>query len=475
MSRYKTSRYSYYEDDYYDDYVSEFDRPKSYGYGSRGTGSGASAYTPYSWTPSVWSNYSWNSSFYEEDNSKLFVKDPVSYITPTKSDIKAKTNVWKDKSIDTIKELARVCYLKMVDDRDYVSEMFSDYDALDESQQSDYNSKKELFDHVFETFIPGNTPLEQAIAIYKKISSESKEADSKRSDEDDMEYDTTLDFDRDVYADADMNEQLNFNELSKNRKMDILDKISIVSQLGDQFKVEKEVSEKIVSNSDQYSKKIMRDYAQFSQIDLYQKMFPHFKTKFLTKDLTVNVPVDRKEQKQKIIILLDFSGSMQEDTKQIWVNAILIDRLKYVMREEAEVFFSYFVHDPNKMYFHHLKNRDDVMNFWTWFSNEPNGGTTDIGAMVTRVDRDVKAGNLGNLDVDLSQEKPEILIINDGQDRVGYDKLPYKVNAISLMEFSDELKNLCVKTGGKQVQVQYDDAVISYDGEGKSIVNNGKS
>jgi hypothetical protein len=144
------------------------------------------------------------------------------------------------------------------------------------------------------------------------------------------------------------------------------------------------------------------------------------------------------------------------------------------MKDEAEVFFSYFVHDPSKLKFHHLKNKDDVMKFWQWFSNEPNGGTTDIGAMVTKVANEVEAGKLCNLNVDLSQEKPEILIINDGQDRVGYDSLPYKVNAISLMEFSDELKKLCIKTGGKQVQVKYDDNVIAYAEEGVSIIQEAK-
>jgi uncharacterized protein with von Willebrand factor type A (vWA) domain len=203
-------------------------------------------------------------------------------------------------------------------------------------------------------------------------------------------------------------------------------------------------------------------------------MFPNFRTKFLTKDLTVNVPVDKKEQKQKIIILLDYSGSMSYPEKQIWVNAILIDRLKYVMKEEAEVFFSYFIHNPDKLQFHHLKNREDVMNFWTWFSNDPNGGTTDIGGIVTSIANDIEEQRLGNLDIDLSQEKPEILIINDGQDEVGYDTLPYKVNAISLMEFSDELKKLCIKTGGKQVQVKYDDNVIAYAEEGVSIIQEAK-
>jgi hypothetical protein len=472
MSRYR----NYWGND--DDYTSEYDTYGGYGYGYGGRSNSPTKYNSYTWKPSVWTNYAWGGVEVEDDNSNLFVKDPVTYLTPTKSDIKAKSNVWIDKSIITIKELARVCYFKMIDEREYVSEMFADYDSLSESQQYDYDQKKQLYDSIFDQFVPGNTPLEQAIAIYRQIGgkSEYKPREARPDEEDkDIDYDSTLNFDRAVYTDPDINNQLEFNELSKRYKMDVLDKISIVGQLGDQFKVEKEVDEKLVSNSDQYAKKIMRDYAQFSNIELYQKMFPNFRTKFLTKDLTVNVPVDRKEQKQKIIILLDFSGSMDQSDKQIWVNAILIDRLRYVMNEEAEVFFSYFVHDPKKLEFHHIKNRQDVMNFWTWFSNDPNGGTTDIGAMVTSVANDIAKCKLGNLSVDLSVEKPEILVINDGQDRVGYDSLPYKVNAISLMDFSDELKTLCIKTGGKQVRVGYDNSVTAYAEEGVNVISEGKN
>lgn len=451
----KKGRYVPYSSGTYSGYDNDDD---GYGYGSGygySSGYSRSGSTPKygGWNSSLWSNYSWGSSFAEDDNSKLFVKDPVSYVTPNSADIKKKAKVWNEKHVDTIKELARVCYFKMIDERDYVSELFSDYDSLDDNQKHDYDTKKSLYDNIFENFIPGFTPLEQAISIFRKMSDS---PNTGEQGDDDLDYESSLSFDRRLYTDPNINEQLDFNELSKNRKMDILNKISIIGSLGEQFKVEKEISEKIVSNSNEYSKKIMRDYAQFSQIDLYQKMFPNFSTKFLTKDLTVNVPVERKEQKQKIIILLDYSGSMDYSEKQIWVNAILVDRLRYVMQGEAEVFFSYFVHAKSSLKFQHIKNREDVMNFWSTFSNEPNGGTTDIGGIVTYIDEEVSAGRLHNLDIDLSSERPEILIINDGQDRVGYDSLPYKVNAISIEEFSSELKDLCVGTGGKQVYIDSD-------------------
>jgi uncharacterized protein with von Willebrand factor type A (vWA) domain len=232
-----------------------------------------------------------------------------------------------------------------------------------------------------------------------------------------------------------------------------------------------EIDEKIVSNSDIYAKKMMRDYAQIAQVDLYQKLFPNFPVKLLTKDLVVNVPVDRKEQKQKIIIILDFSGSMDEEFKQDWVNAILIDRFKYVMKGEAEVFFSYFIHNPEQMHFQHIHDRDSVIKFWQTFSNEPNGGTTEVGQMVERIADEVKRKRLMNLDIDLSEEKPEILVINDGQDSIGTNEFPYKVNAICLGETNKQLRELCIATKGKQVDVDENSKVIAYSESGEEIIN----
>lgn len=56
------------------------------------------------------------------------------------------------------------------------------------------------------------------------------------------------------------------------------------------------------------------------------------------------------------------------------------------------------------------------------------------------------------------------------QDHVGYDRFNYKVNAISLMQFSDELKELCINSGGKQIQVKEDSKMYAYSSEGKKQI-----
>ena len=447
-----------------------YGKHRSYGgnsYGSR-YGSGGS-HMGYSYGGS-W-NY-WGSYFedFNENNEKLVVKEPLNYATPSKADIQAKYHVWREGGVDQIKELARVCYFKMIGDKDYFKEAYSDLSTLSEDNAEAIKVKKELYDSIYDTFIPGFTPLDQAIAIYQQMSNQTTDnTDSEKMDLKLMQN-VLLDFDRKTYTDPTINDQLELNEHSKNRKMSILDKVSIVGKFGTQFKVEKEVDEKIVSNSDTYAKKMMRDYAQMAQVDLYQRLFPNFPVKLLMKDLVVSVPVDRKEQKQKIIIILDFSGSMDESFKQDWVNAILIDRFRYVLQGEAEVFFSYFVHNPENMHFHHIHDKESVMAFWQMFSNEPDGGTTYVGSMVNRISSEIKWKRLMNLDIDLSEEKPEILVINDGDDEIDAEEFPYKVNAICLGQMNPQLKDLCVATKGKKVYVDWDNKITSFSESGEEII-----
>jgi len=439
-------------DDGYDDYYGSRYAPTYTP--AKSTGGWKSKYGGSGWSKGWGSfSFSWGDT---DDNDDLYVKDPVTYLTPTTSEIRKKTHVPKQTSVDTIKELARVCYFKMIDERDYVAEQFVN---------SEDETKKALYDSIFEQFIPGFTPLEQAISIYLKMKSGKEYNENSEDEDDNLDMKKGLDFDRQLYSDPHINEQLDLNELSKNKKMEIMNHLSLVGQFGSEFKVEKEISEKIVANSDEHAAMIMRDYSQIHMMNLMQKVYPNFRSKFLTKDLVVNVPVDRKEQIQKIIIILDYSGSMDYDEKQIWVNAILIDRFKYVMKGEAEVFFSYFVDDVDDLQFQHIKDRDDVIAFWQTFSNNPNGGMTEVGNMVEHISDEIQSGRLCNLDINLSEEKPEILVINDGQDEIGTDEFPYKVNAVSLMCFSEELKDLCNNTGGKQIEVTERDEVFTYSVE----------
>jgi hypothetical protein len=423
----------------------------------------------YIYSASEWSNYNfYYSSYYTTDNDdNLIVKSPESYLTPTNSQIQAKMAVYSQEKINRIKEMARVCYFKMIDEKEYLDEDYANGNKSFPFSSDEYVRRLAIFQNIFETFVPGFTPLEQAIFIHYKL--EDEDAMKRSSDKRGCGA-VNFTFKREEYADPAINCQLEMNELSKDKKIEILNKMSLIGNFGSEFMVAKETGERLVANSNVFRKNIMREYSQFNQIELYQRMFPNFRTKFLTKDLIVTVPVSLSEKKQILICLLDFSGSMRDDKKQLWVNAFLIDRFKYVIKGEAEIYFSYFVSSPEQLKFTHIKNKKDVEEFWKTMSNNPNGSVTDMGRIVNYVSDQVKAGKLHNLNVDLRKQEPEILIINDGQDRVGHDKFPYKVNALSLMQYSPELKGLCVATGGKQVTINEKDEVNFYSKEGKTKI-----
>ena len=116
--------------------------------------------------------------------------------------------------------------------------------------------------------------------------------------------------------------------------------------------------------------------------------------------------------------------------------------------------------------------------FWQQFSTLPNGGGTQVGKMISKIhDEVINNKRLMNLDVDLSEEQPEILVINDGQDSIGTNKFIYKTNAISLYQDNEELKGLCVDNQGKYVTITSDYATgketantYSKDGNEKIIL-----
>lgn len=105
---------------------------------------------------------------------------------------------------------------------------------------------------------------------------------------------------------------------------------------------------------------------------------------------------------------------MDQNIKHEWVCAILMDRMKYVINGEAEIYFSYFVRSFQPFY--HIKNEEDVMHFWKKvYNSNPDGGTTSIGSLIESLNNEINQKRLFNLKLDLSKEKPEVLIINDGK------------------------------------------------------------
>lgn len=447
----KKSSYSYgYDDDYY---------------------YGGSSYGGSSWN---WGSFGGYGGALEDNDKDLYIKSSESYFTPKSADIEAKVD-YKSNTKDNrnlIKEMSRYFYHKMMDDKDYFDERYDDETKLKDTEIEALGAKKQFYEELWDKYIPGFSPLEKALAIFEQLNEKNK-GKPKYEMAELAEAAQHIKFDDEIYMDPIYNELLDSNLFSKNRKLAIMNKLSMVKNLGSEFKIEKEVEEKRVANSHITSKKLMRDYSELHQVELYQRLMPTFNLKLLTKELIVTVPVEKTEHKQKIIILLDYSSSMNMPEKQEWVVAILTDRLRHAMKEEAEIFFSYFIHDTKAMRFTHIKDRESALNFWTTFSTSPSGGDTKLGDMVNCIKDSIDLKRLCNLDIDLSEDKPEILAINDGQDTVKTNKFTYKTNAVTLIDGNNkELKELCIKNDGKYVYVSSAGTVTTYNKDGEQVLTN---
>ena len=84
---------------------------------------------------------------------------------------------------------------------------------------------KSFYESLYEQYIPGFSPLEQAIAIHYQLEEKIRK-DSNLKKRPWRGY--NIGFDRGVWGNPNINGQLEMNELSSQKKMDILNKVSII-------------------------------------------------------------------------------------------------------------------------------------------------------------------------------------------------------------------------------------------------------
>lgn len=428
------------------------------GYGSYGGYGVRDYYSNYNW--GQYSNYSYHSDYAE---NQMMVKEPTGYATPNSNEIDLKLrrigHISTKNNEYMVADFARFFYYQMVGDTAYMKpEMLRELTTY-KSTFKKASSYKELFDEKWNAFVPGNTPLDKAITLFQELAS--KEIAEGEVPEFLIDKLEGTGISERVFKDAIYNQLADKMTSDPGKKLSVLAKLSLIQDFGKEFKVEKETVDKLAANSRLTAQKMLSNYSQLNMVEAYQRLLPNYQAKLLTKNLIIKAHIERIENKQKIIMLVDYSGSMRNNEKQEWVQALMIDRLKYVMQGEAEVFFSYFVCDPDKLHFTHLHDSKSALDFWSRFRTTPNGDETDMGSIVDHIGEEIRSRKFHNLNVNLSEENPEILIINDGNDSVHADEFTYKTNALTLMGDNGELRDLCQKNGGKYIHIT-DKAQVVY-------------
>ena len=408
-------------------------------------------------------NFNWQNYVIKDNDDHLLTKSPTGYDTPTQSDIRFKNGSFEyisTENYDLIKNMSRLFYNQMWGEQDYMKEI-----DLSNSEEKDielYYKLKQFLDELYLKDVPGYTPLSKAMFIYNELFKKNSGAESILEEVDLMNALGKIKLESELRDNPDIKAMMNGNEFTKRFEDEIMRKMFMIDDLGKQFEIKKQIEEKVVNNSELIVNRQLLEYSQLVDTVPYQFALPNFIPKLAIKDLQVNCYVERNETKQKVIILADASGSMNNTQKQQWLCAVLMERMRFVSKEECEIYFSYY--ETSIYHFYHLKNAEDVLYFWrNVYTSSPDGGGTRVGEIVDRLEKEVNSGKFYNLDTDLSQENPEVLILSDGQDKIRTSKFPYKCNSITVCDsYSDQLKQLCIESEGKYIHIDTQENITHY-------------
>ena len=156
------------------------------------------------------------------------------------------------------------------------------------------------------------------------------------------------------------------------------------------------------------------------------------------------------EKKQLLYLLIDSSGSMSGNRIHV-AGGVLMNRLKAVVKGEAEVFVRFF---DGKVYEeHHAATAEEAQDLMKIFEkNNFSGGNTRIAKALKKV-RDVIEEKMKENSVYV---RPEIVIVTDGEDDVSSlnarDFKPTVVHGIIIVQENDQLVKFARETGGVTVQ-----------------------
>lgn len=191
----------------------------------------------------------------------------------------------------------------------------------------------------------------------------------------------------------------------------------------------------------------MESFDEIFHMDMTSIVMPNFNTKLAQKDVYVRSRFEKVEKGQNIIIIIDDSGSMNQDEKKAMLRAALTLKL----RDASDAHNIYIGTFERSLYgFKKVEKgtRFEELRSFIFL----NKGGTDVNGCIKETIKQIKDRKLmkrGGGHYDLSNDSFEVMVINDGQDHVDKTYHPaIKTHALCLMESNPDLKNVCHRSGG---------------------------
>lgn len=273
-----------------------------------------------------------------------------------------------------------------------------------------------------------------ALPIFKKSTEDMKKSISKMEDRINAVVEaakTTL---------AHLTEKCNSPEMLlqsiSESQMKVLDHIAVLQKRGN-IKSKRNPAETTLNR--------MSEYSQVGSTSPVNMLLPTFGYKFATKQLVVKEP--KQSCKQLLILAIDDSSSMTDDGKRPWVRAIISNRLTAVLEGKAELLITWFLQSPDEKNSIYLRNKKDVQEYIkSFFIGRFGGNSTNVQNTILVLQQAIKDGMFG--EHKFVGVKPEIVIMNDGQDTVGFFKPAVRTHAFILGQDNEGLQAVITASGG---------------------------
>lgn len=155
--------------------------------------------------------------------------------------------------------------------------------------------------------------------------------------------------------------------------------------------------------------------------------------------------ITERQQKRIIFAIRDFSGSMATDEKNGYVVGLHILLFDLVKSGDAIIITAPFIETLGK-----IEVIDTTEKAVNWLKNykEGTGGWTEVGKCIEQAHKMIESGKIKDL-VITDDNRPEVLVINDGNDDVDPHKIPrYPTHAIALGVNNSDLKTICEASRG---------------------------
>lgn len=165
--------------------------------------------------------------------------------------------------------------------------------------------------------------------------------------------------------------------------------------------------------------------------------------------LEITKPYRKLSSKQKKIVLLDDSSSMDTLEKRKWLERIFGTLLLDVLNGNSVLYFTPFTYMRNPV--RKIETEAEVMAFCEDFRRGTGGGTNLAGFLPNMIEQ-IKRGEL---DGHKLNNRTEMLIINDGEDSTGSIVSDIPIHCISIDEINYNVKEVCNASGGQYFQAQY--------------------